>query len=706
MPNASLSQWVENWRSARREKERREFLVNLVNRRYETGALRRRRYEKDWCNNIQFFAGNQWLHWDKDADTFVIRTDDKPSWSVRYTENRYLGLTMTTLSMLMEARREYRCIPASGSEDDRVAARLGDQIMRRADKMFDLRVVRQEFGLWLLLTGICGIDVQWDPDAGPLAPIIETDDDGQPLFAENEEPIFLTDARGKVIFDHEGDVRFVIKAPTNFIPQPHVTRPTDLQWYIYHTTRSIDYVKTRWPETSKDISPEDVGDNMLEGARLPSYFGLHGTFEVNDSDGQAEGDGDVVVVKEMVCAPCAAFPVGGIVWTAGTEFLEFQEGLDAHCLQGSHLGLFMARCFQVVGRFWPASAGDLMADVQKQINLTGSQIFEAKNLTMAGKWLVPRAANLAKHALNTRPGERVFYDYPFLPTRDSPAPIPRYVVELAQRLPYVMQELMRIHQATLGQAPRNLRSGLAIAEVQEQDELGWAPTGIEIDCCWERAMGRMLWLMQQSYVLEPRLLSLFNEDTDQFDVQTFLGSDLKGVADVEMVPGTGRRRSRVKMQAMVMEILQSQVGVMLMSDPQYLTRTMEALDLGHFATFFDTWQQDAAEARHEFHVLDNLDPEDITLLKHFLTAPPEEAAQMQVPAFLPVVHAYQNMDVHLTTHGDHLKTPGAREGDPALFEAEVRHFNAHLAMKMQMMMPPEDEEQPSGSKASSKEGNA
>jgi len=663
------------------KKKRERALVDEVRTRFERGILHRRQYEREWNTNIHFYAGNQWGEVDG-STAFALRAKKKPTWGERTTQNRVLPLIHAAMSLLIGGKDEYRAIPSSSSDRDRTAAKLGDQITKRAWKMFDLPEKKQEFALWMLCAGICGMDVQWDPQAGPLAPIPLLDPMTQEaMYDDNQEPMVEEDGRGNVRWDNIGDVSHVIVPPMNFLPDPFAVNPRDCKDYIYHVPRSLDYIRQRWPDSSKDVVAEDLKQHGSGEHSLSGYFGLQGTTE-SDQDVHEFESGATVI--QWTVAPRPGFPTGGTVWIAGDVLLEVSEGLDEHCLRGSHLGLFMARCFQVPGRFWPASAVDQLRPSQKALNLTLSQIFEAKNQTMAGKWLVPRPANIAPGSLNRKPGERVPYDPPFAPTYAQPSPIPRYVMDIAEKLPYWMQELNRTHQATLGQAPQNLRSGVAISEVQEQDEVGWSVTGNELDRCFEKVTGRTLFLMQQRYVGLPRLLPLLNEETGEWDVQDFLGSDLAGINDVELVPGSTRRRSRARMQAFLMELLASNAGAMLMAEPDMVARVMESLDLGNIATVLDHYEADAAEAREEFKVLDNLDEQQLMMLQAYLA----EGENMQPPDFLPNMQAYQNAQVHLKNHGDDLKKPSTRHGDPAVFLAKLAHFNTTLSFFISTM--PED----------------
>ncbi|HET6496223.1 MAG TPA: hypothetical protein VFH61_12765 [Thermoleophilia bacterium] len=702
MPSSVLRDLLKPLLRGKSKAEADRLVVELVNTRYEGGTQRREPYMKDWQANLQFYAGNQWIVWDNDSRAFKLRADSTPTWAVRTTENRFLRLIVAAASLLLGDRTQYQCIPGGDTPEDREAAKLGNKVTDWAYDTFELEELYQECSLWMLLAGIVGVDTYWDPDAGPLAPIVEMVDvmgeDGkptqEPVYDEYEEPVLRTKPNGDIVFDHMGDVRHTIIPPTHFIPDPYSARPKDLRWYIYHTVRPVSYILERWPDTGKDVVPENIESDPLSGQLPTAYSGERGHLY---SDQQSQDGDPGVVLKQMVVAPCKDFAIGGTIYVVGDTLLAFDEGLDEHCLKKSGksggLGMHMARCYPRPGCFWPVSAGDLLRPLQKNLNQVRSQIFEAINQTVGGKWLVPRSANLVPGSLHTKPAERVLYDAPFAPAFLQPSPIPRFIIDVSMAIPQWLQELNQTHQATLGQAPRNLRSGLAIAEVQEQDEIGWSMPGRELDRCMAGVMGRTLWVVQQNYVGSPRQMQIFDEDTDDWQTEEFLGADLTGVADVRVVQASSMRRSKAKQQAYVMEFLNGQVGVQVaMQYPEFISRVMEALDLGHMGTVFSTFRADAGEARREIKQLEKLKDEQqreaVAFLGDMEGVPP--------PEFLPRVDTYQDHRTHMKEHGDDLKDPRSHQHGPVIRALKIMHFNAHAATVMAQMMAATAEESPDG----------
>jgi hypothetical protein len=671
--NRAYDELQRNLRRGSETKRFEESLVDLVDRRWEAGRQRRAPYLRDWLLNLNFYAGNQNVFWDSDDQCFRLRTQQRPSWSSTVVENRVQGLVRAAVGVMIGNKPEYTCVPAHASEEDKTAAQLGDSIIKRAWKSFGLRKTQTEVALWMLIASMSGLRVHWDPNIGPLTPAMDTDETGRVMYDEANRPMTRRDRRGNVLWDHQGDVAWTIIPPINFLPGDYCSDPRHLPWYIYEVPRSLEHIRMKWPETGKKVAAEEIGSDPLgQGHLSAAYFSFRGAQETDPSD-----DEPAAVVKEMVTMPSEEFPLGGVCHVANGILLDFHDGLDEYCLATSTMGLTIARCFPVPGRFWPCAAVDLLVPLQRELNRTRRQVTEAKDQTCAPKYLIPRSANVRKGSLNRRPGERVPYDYPFVPTLLVPPPLPRYILEWGMKLPYWMQEVMGLHQATLGQAPQNLRSGLAINQVQEQDEVGWMIPSQEIEDMFEAGFGRFLWLVQQNYS-ESRTVRSLSEDTGEWDIQEFTGADLKGVVDVECVEGSMTRRSKTQIRAFLLEILQTQAGMALMADPRMIVRILESFDLGHIGEYFNAWRLDAAQARREFK----------TLRAH--------------PQTIPVTE-YENSWVHLKVHGDALKSAKSLRYPPRVRQEMVRHFvytQRKLLLEAQAQEDQEAESQGAQKKAS------
>jgi hypothetical protein len=595
MPNdgviARLKQRV--WPNGRRTKQsdHEEALVTLANGRYESAAKKREPYVQDWVRNVHFYAGNQYITLDSVNGVVRYRQTRFPKWKSRVTENRMLRLLQSTANMIVGERPDFTCV-AGPDMDDRIACELGEQVLRTGWHTFGLDALFEECALWMLLTGLVGLVTRWDAHAGPVRPVPLMDEDtGEPLLDDDGQPM-AEDRRGRIIYDHVGDVRHTVIPPNLFLPDPFAIRPRDINWYIYHPYRSMEYVAERWPDKVDDVQPEQSGGNPFTELNAGDYFGQSGWAQSNPTEwGPDEG----VTVKEMVVKPNVNFPQGAVIHTAGNVLLDVVEGLDPDCLENDSLGIELARCFTVPGRFWPTSLADQLISPQQLLNETQSQLHDARKLTCYPKVLVPRGARLAKGAFSTSPNEKIEYQPGYRPSQWEPPSIPHYVQRMVDTIPLIMQEISGTHQASLGQAPKNLRSGTAIGMVQSQDQQGWSSVTRELERMMEGTGRRTLFLIKELY-LEERLMPVVGQDTGEAEMRKFRGADLTGVSDVQIVRGSSLLRNKEHQRAWLQELMNSQLGQVLIASPVMVNRIMEAFDLGHISVVTDSLKANRSAA--------------------------------------------------------------------------------------------------------------
>ena len=615
VPRGKLLRLVK--RLVKPEHERRDKLdsddaiVAVVNDRYENGKRRREPYVRDWVRNIHYYAGDQAMVFETVNGVVRYRPKKHPTYYSRVTENRILRLVQATVNLIVGGRPEYQCIPGP-DQSDRTACELGERILASSWDHFHLEEYVEEAGLWLLNTGIVGMVTRWDPLAGPVAPLPLLDENGELVMdPETQQP--LPEMRnGKLVYDHIGDVRHTLVSGNLFLPDDFAVRPRECKWYIYHPFRSLRYIEERWPDKVDDVIPETPLADPFDELHAGDYFGQSGWQQTMHESSRGGGEGATIV--EMVQGPCQEFPKGAIFHVAGQVLLDVIEDLDEDCLTNQSLGMAMARCFVVPGRFWPTSLTDQLISPQNLLNETQEQVHHARALTCYPKILEPRGARLGQNAFTTKPGERIQYMPGYKPEQWEPPGIPRYVTVLAEQLPRIMQELAGTHQATLGQAPQNLRSGIAIAEVQEQDQIGWGMPTRELERLIEDIGRRELWLMQQNYN-EERVMPLVGEDTGHAEMVKFQGANLKGVADVKVVKGTSTHRSKAQQRAWLLEILNTPLGQAILTSPVTVNRLFEAFDMGHITAFRDSWKLDRSAALRALVRIEETQGQDVPHLQ-------------------------------------------------------------------------------------------
>ncbi|HUS92164.1 MAG TPA: hypothetical protein VM695_09965 [Phycisphaerae bacterium] len=638
-------------------------LLELVMEAWKDGIERRRPFEKDWMHNIMFAAGHQWLEWDVMDGQWRLR-DRVPKERVRMVENRTRRLHEAAIALLVGHRPRWNVITGSRDQKDRVKAQISQRALDAAWDTYSLDELTEEAVDWQLSTGIVAVKTFWDTDMGGMVEVTKRDKKGREIVDERGNPI--------VTLEPAGDVHDVVIPPFLILPDPTATKPADLGWLIHHPWRQKAYIEQRWPKKAEEVQFEGRPEDDWTEAKLKDYYSSRGVQYQEPPEGKRFCKG--AYIAEMIIRPGRKYPKGAMIHVAMTGkegsgiFLDWVDELDEDIQQQGFLpghtglGIEFARCFAVPGRFWPMSFLDLLCPMNKHLNKVLSDVLEIEDKHAKPKWLVARNAQLAEGALHQGAGEVVEYNWPFKPEQSQPTQMPVYVVDLHKTIPVRMQELAGVHQATLGQTPGDLRSGIAISLVQEQDERGFTRPNREKERLLSRMGRRRLALMRDNYE-EDRLVHLAGDETAPWDMQEFRKTDFTGLQDVRVKEGSTLRRNVAAQRSHILELLQTGAGPALTDLPPIergtaLARILEALDLGDIGTLYDATSLDSQNARYEQAMMERGQPMPIT---------PEE-----------------NPLVHLRVHGDDIKSAASQAGNPAILAIKRQHFmqTRQLALTM------------------------
>jgi len=655
-------------------------MVAAVTERFTRGVEHRRPFEYDWMRNVMFVAGYHWMEWVPGAGNSYWRLRDKvPSFRVRTVENRALRLVQAGVALLVGHRPIFDVMPGTEDQVDREKAITGGRVLEGAWDNYALDELMEEAVEWMLVTGIVGVKTFWDENVGKIVPIQEKGEDGKPMTDDRGLPVFRRNKRRLPCMKCEnrgyyqkaegqppvpcercvemgpaGDFSNIIIPPYMWIPDPAATRPADQRWGIHHPWRPESYIGDRWPD--KDVPTENANVDPFTEMRLRDYFSSQGRDIIGSQELISTEKGARVL--EMIVKPNKTFPKGCLIHVAGNVLLDFKDELDQDLIDSAEvpdstgLGVEFARCFPVGGRFWPTSLVDHIMQPNKALDKLKSDMLEVADVHGRPMWLSAIQAKIPEGNFKKGADTVIQYNYPHKPERVAPPPLPSYLGKFLEREPVTMQELAGIHQATLGQAPGDLRSGVAISLVQEQDEVGWVRPNREKERLVGRMGRRMLALIADNYTT-PRLVQLAGRDTYESEIKALRGEDIKGSLGVKVREGSTTRRNKAANRATLTELLQSAVGPALTQNPgetqgTTMHRLLEAFDMGDMGMAYNAERLDMRMAQNENRLMQQ-----------------GKTVQMK---------PYENKIVHLHVHGDCLKSASTQEGDPEFMKRLMAHW--------------------------------
>lgn len=490
--------------------------------------------------NIAYYAGRQWLVADK--DTNMIIEAPKDSNKIRLTVNRIAPVVRANLGKMTKNKPIMNVIPASDEESDAKAAKTADKILEYLEDSLKLQSIDRETILWGITTSIVWIKAFWNTGKG--------------------EYIKNTKIRQG---DCDIDVanRFEIKYDKT------AKNWKDVRWIQHEKLRTVDYVKSKYPETAKDISADaDLSTKNVYEVRLQN-LGKDISFGENRLH-------DMVRVKEYWEKPSAKYPKGRrVTYVDGTilfksEDIGFGEADDSE----RQLPFFPFTFIDLPGLVEGRSCVDDLREIQKEYNIARSQLINNKNKMAGSRWLIEEGS-LASGEITNDPDEIIEYRKGFnkpdqVPTTSISSDVVRDIDSLIEEFYFISGQNDISHGNTNNS---KVKSGIAIQYLEEQDDTKLGPTVKNwLDC--KREYEKYLLKMVKYKYTEQRTIKVVGEN-HEIETFEFQGSDLTSY-DVRVQEGSMLQESRTAKEERIFGLINA--GVLNVERDRELILKM--LDLG------------------------------------------------------------------------------------------------------------------------------
>jgi len=577
-------------------------IVNFAGGMWDTRRQRRAWLERQWYINIAFYLGHQWLEWDEARGQ--LYRPNAPSWRVRLTANLVQGIARKIVSTILRQKPIWTVMPATGDQNDTIAARISEMVLKyywggplACDPKF------HDALNWMATTGLGCWRLHWDPTKASEL-VLDADEVEDKNLRKQLSKLSRSDGKARV---NLGEAVVEVKSPFQIDPDPWARSFEEVQWLMETTMRPIQWVVDRYPDTARDLVPEDVDQlnffekriSDLSGPNSPTFAGGRNSVTANT------GQQDMVNVHEVWGLPFGKFDRGVYAVIAGDKVHDVRKNqFRANGEVALPYSFFQE--IKVPGRLWPTCALEQSISLQADYNRGRSQIIENRNMMGRPKWLVPKGANLGDYALTSEPGEIVEHTFGHPPVAWTPPPLPPYVMRTMELTRTDIQDVTQIHDVTQGKQPGSVRSGRAINSLQEQDLSIQGPTisGVE----WElKRFGGMLLELSSRKVKEPRLLKITGT-ASFYEVMQFQGADLLGpnrdkpgvnYFDVRVSLGSQLPLTPDGRRAFIAEL--TQVGILNPETDK--RRILELLELGSEEPLYDDARLDMTNQRQENRIM-------------------------------------------------------------------------------------------------------
>jgi len=578
------------------------MLTEDLDEKLEEAKDARLSLEPQWHENLAFYLGKQWLRWDPVRRRLM--KPDVPPWRVLVTANFIQGVIRTEYAKMTKQKPTVGVQPRTNNPDDEAQARASEKILEYLWRQTGTHKATKRALLWALVTGTGVLKIFWDPTAGD----------------EIDEGVNL------------GEIVVVSCSPFEIYPDPFGETLEEKHWLFHVKIHSADYVKAKY---DADIDPEPVTGDEYAEAQVLNFTG-------DIVAGPRKG----VVIKEYWERPSEEYPDGRYVVYARDQVLA--SGPNPY--PRIYLPFVEIPHIPVPGRFWGESTVTFLKDIQRNYNKSRSQIIEIRNLMAKPKWLVPKGS--IDRSITTAPAEIVDYTPVggFKPEPVKGGDVSATYWRDLEQCRHEMYEISGQHEVSHAQVPGEVRSGIAIAYLQEQDDTRLNPTVQAYETAIEKLETYKLELARQFYA-EPRTARIVGEE-NRAEVFEFSAEDIPENADVNVVAGSSLPQSRVAKQEFVLELWRDK----LIQDPR---KVLKLLEFGDVEGIYEDTNLDIGQAERE-------NQEMVEGIPH----EPED---------------FENHELHIYTHNKFRKSAEYDELDDGIKELFGQHVEMHEQFRLQAL---------------------
>jgi hypothetical protein len=502
---------------------------------------KRWREERQWLYNLSMYGGKQNIVMMNGAnkEKFKLHTPPAPYYRSRPIINRLRPIVRTEVSKLTSQKPSAFAVPSSSEDHDLFAANAAEQIWDSLYESKKIHRVLRRAVWWASITGNGFMKTWWDED--------------------------VTDPEN----DTTGDICYAPITPFHiFVADETETELEDQPYIVHATTRSLEEIELCY---GVKIALPDANAELLDESFLMA-MGL--TSDVKKKD--------QVLLLECWVKPnkTKILPQGGLVTIAGDSILSYTEGWPyAH---GKYPFIHIPHID--TGKFYRESTITDLIPLQREYNRTRGQIIESKN-KMAKPQLAAELGSLDVSAITSEPGQVILYRPGFSPPTPIPLQgLPAYVLQELDRILTDMEDISGQHEN-----PPGVTAATAINYLQEQDDTLLYGTFASIEEAMEKVAKLTLWYVKQYWDV-PHMVKIAGTD-ESFDVQSFVGSDLRNNTDIRMESGSSLPTSRAAKQAFIMDLMK--MGFL---PPE---TGLEVMDIGGINKIYEQIQIDKRQAMRE-----------------------------------------------------------------------------------------------------------
>jgi Phage portal protein, SPP1 Gp6-like len=496
-----------------------KFNVQDWDKKIKQAESLRNNNERQWFYNMAFHKGNQWAVWVKNpvAGAGFSLTQPKSS-RKRLVINKIRPVIRNEFTKLTKEEGQFFVNPSTSDLSDVSAAKTAEAVSEYLAYMGKFNKARRSAVWWASVCGN-GYIKTWYDTAFKIPNRIDSEG------ASKEQPI--------------GSVSYMGVSPFHvFVPYLDMEDMDEQPWVVHARTFDPKVVKATY---KKSLEADTESSNLGFEQRFLS------SINVSNSNRFKQ-----VHVKEVWVKPCQDYPEGMLAIYASGEVLykgKFPYDHGEYPFQKINSGR--------TGGYYSSSVIEDLIPMQKEYNLTRSQLAEARDLTSKPALTVTKGTVDVKK-VKAVPGQIIEVQPGGDPPRRLINPdMPAYVMQGLEIESRDMDESSGQFEVTRGRTPPGIEAASAIAYLQEENDTRLHDTISSIEDAVSDS-GRQSLMLVQQYWNQTRIVNTVSNAHLQGTIE-FLGKDLKNNTDFRVVAGSMAPRSLAAKQAFILEAIKMQL---------------------------------------------------------------------------------------------------------------------------------------------------
>jgi hypothetical protein len=564
-----------------------------------------------WMENVLFGLGRHYiddilvsrLSKDSSGSQSVAREIQR---SVPKPTNDLLGRYIeTNIALLTENRPRPRITPKGDAHEDKVNAELSELTIEYLWEELKLPELHREMARLILYTGVCFLEVLYDPfiPRHMMVPDTETEPqttvpgpEGAPLSVPIERQVPAIDAQGrpKLTMSMEfGDVTAKVISPFEIhLPTEHWYHGEEMQWIMREYYAPIDHLRDKYGDKRlKKVATKRNGwflnnidkINPSNVQNLPLWWWERLTDVVEGPGptlyvGTPEQWDDYTVVRIFDRKPSPEWPRGRTIIVAGEQVIYDSpkkvgaRAFDPRWPKRWH-PYTRYRWEGQVGSMYGRSLVTKLLPKLKRINaIDTTQIMWRRTVPIAS-WIMPKGTSVVEDLHTGKPGAYIEYD-PRRTMTNEPKPVyppsyPAAALEERQTQVAEMEAIAGTEQILRGERPVGVNSA-AMVDILRKQALASRSAILQawdesLQDCGSALLQEVIKHVGEDERYKARIALLARENKSQFNVDHWSGTALSDNINIIVDTASLALVSKEAKQARAMELIKN--APMLMQLP-------------------------------------------------------------------------------------------------------------------------------------------